>query len=527
MGNQLLASKITTEEEQPAIRAIPTVDTAIMAFVGVCEKGPVATATLVQSFAQYVKIFGGYIAASDMTAAVEGFFENGGTNAYIVRVVHYSDITDAGTKTSVLATVTLQNATPANTLRIDGKYDGTYANGLKIKISAATSGIASEFNLDVLDASNLVLETFPNLTMDTTKPRYVHAIVNDDNIGSTRVKAVDLLVSGTPTQKRPANATSSAMASGNDGLTSLADTDYVGNAASATGLRALDIIDDVTVLCVPGVATSAVHNGMISYSESTRGGQIFPILDPPAGLSASAVITYVNSTAAIGGLSEFGAIYWPRIKVLNPNKTVYPTSGETITVPPSGHIAGVFARNDGAKRFGVWTTPAGTEEGKFFGVLGFETDDVKKEEVRDLIFPQRINPLTTMKGFPRYIDGARNLKGDGNFPTVAQRRGVSFCERSIKLGLQFGRHKNNTPELRGTLQRTVYSFLKAQTDEGAFASKDPDKAFFVDFGDALNPPSAQNIITGRIGLATVQPAEYIRLRFSQDTRAIDNELKAA
>ncbi len=107
MSNQLLASKITIEEERPAIRQIPTVETLVMAFEGVAEKGPVNEATRVLSFTEFVDVFGGYLAASDLAAAVEGFFENGGTSAYIVRVVHYTDITSAVTKTSAAATVSL------------------------------------------------------------------------------------------------------------------------------------------------------------------------------------------------------------------------------------------------------------------------------------------------------------------------------------------------------------------------------------------------------------------------------------
>ncbi len=520
MSNQLLASKIIVVEESPSLRSIPTLDTSIASFVGITQKGPVNVPTLVQSFTQYVAVFGGYVLGSDMTAAAEGFFENGGTNLWVVRVVHYADITVA-TPSSAKATITIANATPVTTLTVNGKYDGTYANGYKIKISAATSGTASEFNLDLLDASNLVLENYPNLTMDVTLPRYALTIVNADS-GSTRIALVDAGVVGTTTQRRPANITSAAMASGSDGLASIADTDYVGSSSSSTGLRALDIVDDLTLLAVPGIATSAVHNAMITYAEVTRGGQVFAILDPPSGDTASQIITYVSSTAAIGGLSEYAAIYWPRILILNPNATLYGTAA-TITAPPSGHIAGMYARNDSAKVGGVWTTPAGTEEGILFGCLGFETTEVQKEEVRDLVFPQNINPITTMKGFPRYVDGARNLKTTGNWPSVAQRRGVSFVERSIKLGLQFARHKNNTESLRATLARTVKNFLRTQMDVGAFASTDPDTAFFVDFGKALNNGTSPNLITGRIGLATVRPAEFIKLLFSQDTRAIDSQ----
>ncbi len=524
MSNQLLASKITIEEEQPALRSIPALNTMVMAMVGLAQKGPVGTATLIGSFAEFVNVFGTYIAASDLAAAVEGFFGNGGTAVWIVRTVHYSDVTDATTKTSAAATVAIVNATPATTLNMSGKYDGAYGNALKFTIATATSGIATEFNLSVLDSTGLVLEVFPNLTMDTTKPRYVETVINDPISGSTRVVADDAGVVGSVTVRRPANITTAVMSGGADGLASLADTDYVGSAAGATGLRALDIVDDLTTLAVPGVATSAVHNGMITYAESTRSGQVFAILDPPTGNTAAQIVTYVNTTAAIGGLSEFGAIYWPRIKISNPSASVYGTDAQ-IVLAPSGHIAGMISRNDNAKTGGVWTPPAGTEEGKLFGVLGFETSYSLKEDNRDLVFPQRINPLTTMSGFPRFVDGARTLKGTGNFPTIAQRRGVSYVERAIKLGLQFARHKNNTPSLRATLTRAVFSFLVEQMNVGAFASFDPSTAFFVDFGDGLNPAGQFNTVIGRIGLATVQPAEYIRLKFSQDLRAVDAALK--
>lgn len=523
MSNQLLGSKITIEEETPSLRSIPSLNTMVMAFVGVAQKGPVNVAQLVGSFAEYVAIFGSYITSSDLTNAVEGFFENGGTSCWVVRVVHYTDITVRADKTSAPATINIANATPVTTLVMNGKYDGTYGNFLKFTVANATSGIATEFNLSVLDNTGLILETYPNVTMDITAPRYVVHVVNDTISGSTRVTATDSGVVGSTSARRPANVTTSLMASGDDGLTSLADVDFVGSAASSTGLRALDVIDDLTVLAVPGVATSAVHNAMITYCEVTRSGQVFGILDPPSNQTAAQMVTYVNSTAAIGGLSEFAAIYWPQILVLNPSSAVYGV-GANIVVAPSGHIAGMYARNDNAKTGGVWTPPAGTEEGKLLGVLGFENTYSLVEDNRDLVFPQRINPITTMKSFPRFVDGARTLKGTGNFPTIAQRRGVSFVERSIKLGLQFARNKNNTPTLRATLTRSVFAFLVTQMNVGAFASTDPKTAFFVDFGDGLNPPGQFNTIIGRIGVATVQPAEFIRLKFSQDTRAIDTAL---
>jgi hypothetical protein len=91
----------------------------------------------------------------------------------------------------------------------------------------------------------------------------------------------------------------------------------------------------------------------------------------------------------------------------------------------------------------------------------------------------------------------------------------------VKLSMQVFRHKRRDEELLAEVSRTVSQFLVTQTGLGAFATRDPRLAFFVDFGKALNPSSKPNITTGRIGLATAQPAEYIVVLFAQDTTALD------
>jgi phage tail sheath protein FI len=522
-SNQLLASKVVVTEEEPKLRGVPSLPTAICGAVGVTERGPVGLATLVTSMEEYTSTFGSHTANSDMAACVEAFFQNGGTQMYVVRTVHYSDVA-AGTKTSAAATIMLVDraGSPLSTLKIDGKYDGAYANGYKVKITAATSGEATRFDLQLLDANNVVLESFPNLSMVDADARYVETIINAEPAkgGSRLIKATDQDSVTVAPNDMPALVTSAGMASGDNGLTSLADTDFIGHATPKNGIRALDLVEQLTLLIVPGRATSAVHNAMITYCETTRQAQAFAVLDPPAAQSATAIITYVKTTAAIQNLTECAAIYWPRVKITNPKKSVYGLD-DKVTVPPSGHIAGAIARTDNARPGGVYDVPAGMEQGRLFGVLDFETTECTDPDKLDLVFPERINPLTTFSGAPRFIDGARTLKGSGNFPTVAERRGVSFIERSIKAALQVFRHKNNTATLRAAIHRTVYNFMLAQMSFGAFASTNPDTAFSVDFGDALNPPAAKNTITGRVQVATAQPAEYIVLKFSQDTRAIE------
>lgn len=739
-SNQLLGSKIVFEEVPPGGRAVPKFNTCVVAFEGVCEKGPIGVSTLVMGFDGFKKVFGGYIADSDLATCIEGFFATGGVLCWVTRTVHYTDITDPTSKTSDSASATLSttaNAATAGsvtcsnsgpyrlanaetlvvvidvlgqvtatfsaaaalvtsgnaagsgyqladgntltvkidggavqtvtfhtsnfvditaataaevvavlaaslsgarvsvstdhvritsdllgtdssvevtggsantalgfstnevsgtgnvanvgavtaaevgslleaalgatatvsfvgatvkitsattgassrvqvtsastataigfnnashygqasgaleTLLVEGKYDGGYANAYSVQKGAASSGVTGQFNLYVLvTATGIRKETWPNLSMDPTSQRYIETVINDPKTGSEYIKVTDLAAATTDVLAVPATGTTS-LTGGLDGLAGIADSDFTGSQAGWTGLYAFDTVDSLTVLAIPGVATPAVHLAMVAYCETHRAGQLFPVLDPPANLSAAEIITYISTTAGLENLSEYGAIYWPRIKVANPSKSVYGATGDdglgNIVIPPSGDICGVIARTDNAREGGVWDQPAGTETGKFARVLGFETDEVLSEDVRDLVFPHRINPLTTGEGLPRYIDGARTLKGDGNFPSVGQRRGVSFTERSIKAALQPMRHKNNNAENRAVVQRTVAGFLKNQCDLGAFASRIPDEAYFVDFGDALQV--SLNVIDGMFGLATTQPAEFIRMRVSQDTRA--------
>jgi hypothetical protein len=411
----------------------------------------------------------------------------------------------------------------ANALRVEGLDPGAYGNHLEAEVRAPASGELGAFDLAIIEDGSY-RELFPSLRMTPSADRYVERIVNDARAGSTLVRVTDQLLAGSPSL--PPQMV--ALAGGNDGLVGLADTDFTGSATGRTGLHALDRIPEISLLLVPGRATPAVQNSMVRYCEVDRDGTMFAVLDPPVGASAADIITYVESAAALLGLSEFGAMYWPRVKVLNPDRAVFGPQ-DMVVVPPSGIIAGVCARTDAARPGGVYDPPAGIDVGRMFGVLGFETDEVLEERKRDLVYPKRINPLTTGPGLPRYIDGSRTLKGDGNFPYVAERRGVIFVERSLKQGLQFARHRNNDERLRSAVRRTITAFLLAQMNNGAFRSREPAKAFFVDVSELLNTPSVifSGRLLARIGLATNKPAEFIVLRISQDTRVIEAELAAA
>ncbi|MBU8900788.1 phage tail protein [Corallococcus sp. M34] len=406
-------------------------------------------------------------------------------------------------------------------LRLVAKDAGAYANRLEVEVRAATNGSPDSFDVLLLE-DGAYRESFPNLSATEGDARYVERVLNDGRAGSRYVEAFLVEPGAVP------DVQTVALSGGADGLVGLGDSDFIGAEAVKTGLYALDSVQELSLILVPGRATPAVHNAMVRYCEVARDGLAFAILDSPAGYSATDIVSYISEEAALEGLSEHAALYWPRVKVLNPARGVF-GNVEQLVVPPSGIVAGVYARNDSARPGGVYDSPAGIEAGRMLGVLGFESSEVLEEKKRDVVYPHRVNPLTTGPGLPRFIDGSRTLKASGNFPYVGERRGASFIEKSLKAGLEFARHRNNTEGLRAQVRRFITAFLLVQMRNGAFRSQEPSKAFFVDVSDALNPPSVvfAGQLVARVGLATNKPAEFIVLRIAQDTRALEAELASA
>jgi len=422
-----------------------------------------------------------------------------------------------------VGTYTGSAAAPEDTLKLEGKWAGTYANSLTIKVSAATSGESDEFNLYVMSGSN-VLEVFPNATMDSSASRYIVDYMNHANLGSIYFAAENMGATGSVLARRPANTSGAIVTGGDDGLTSLDNNDFVGSSAGLTGFHAFDTVDDITIMVCPDNTTTTVQVAMLEYCGGDREGLVYALHDPPSYQTASEMLVHraaLNTSTKL----ENGSLYWPRVKIANPDKTVF-GSGDAIIACPSGYIAGRAATNDATLSEGPFVQPAGTEYGKPSGWIGLETDEVKLRAKRDLIFPQRINPISYLKSYGYFVDGARTLKGDGNFPSVGERRGASHIERQLNEGLQWVRHRNNTPALRSEVEMQVYALLHGWMSVGAFASTDPDTAFFVDVSDALNPPSQVRAgkLTMRVGLATNTPAEFFIIKVTKDTRALTEEL---
>lgn len=303
-----------------------------------------------------------------------------------------SDTTGATSKVQILAASTadtkvgFDNAVHSgsdglaqDTLKVWGKYyGGTVGNSLTYDIAAASDGNAEHFNL-VVYLDGIQRETHANLTMDTTVSDYVESRVNLLAGKSTLIEAEDKGATGTTLQRRPANATGVAMANGNDGLTALAEADFLGTETYGDGLHAFDTIDEGDILIIPDKITSTMYNSAISWCEGMKRNTVVLVADASAAADKTAVKALAN---ALTPSEQCTGVMWPHVKIPNPDRTIYGQDDE-ITIAPSGTLAGLLARNTIAyERSGVFTQCGNETYGELLNVTGVESTVPKKLSVR-------------------------------------------------------------------------------------------------------------------------------------------------
>ena len=406
-----------------------------------------------------------------------------------------------------------------DTLQVDALWDGIYGNALSIRVAAAASGDATRIDLAVL-RGGIVIESWKGLSFDAADAQYVETVVNrgyGTQKASALIRVTDLLAAFPSPDNLPVAGTFGPMTGGDDGLAGIVDADFYSGVseAGATGFFVFNQIDRLDVLAAPGRATASVHNQGITYCEVTREGHTFFVAEVPSGSTVSAARSYVNDTAALKELSEFGAIYAPWIRVDNPDATIFGNDA-TVVAPPSGAIVGMMCRVDAAKEGGAFTHPAG-QVGVLRTARGLETNEYEDKTKRGLAFDDRINPIRAQRGKPRYVDGARCLKSTGPFPYVGASRGAMLVTNELLAAYDFERQAPIQGGLYTRLTNAANVYLRKLTRASCFFSNVPEEAFFVDFGLGLNLPAnveAAEVI-GNWGLNIAPPAEFIFISLSR------------
>jgi phage tail sheath protein FI len=429
-----------------------------------------------------------------------------------------------------VANVLRQRVTDVDSGQNEVSFDG----GAAAALAAGDSAVSVEFDLIVerLDADGRVLESeeFINLGMDPEHPRYAPNIVGRFDVAanspertgaSNLVRLADqvqidldatTITAGEAANRRltiPFAGLNRQLANGDDDLAGIVDATYIGSPSidpdARTGLFTLENSNDIKIVAIPGRTSQDVQNALIAHCELMR--YRFAVLDAPDGATLSGVQAhrqFFDNTRA--------ALYHPWFIIGDR----FGRNGDVVTVPPSGHVMGIYARSDNTR--GVHKAPANEV------VLGIRDVQVRlNKPEQDLLNPKHINVVRDLREANRGIRvwGARTLSSNPEWRYVNVRRLFLFVEESIDRGMQFAVFEPNSEFLWATVKRSITNFLTSVWRDGALEGTTPEEAFFVQIGYGITM-TQDDIDNGRmiavVGIAPVKPAEFVIIQISQKTR---------
>lgn len=569
---EYLSPGVYVEEFDSGASPMEGVSTSTAGFIGVTEKGPKDGApVLVTNFADFRRTFGGYLSELEfgeyrfLAYSVNQFFANGGSRCYIKRVVPadaaYAASTEAvdsapvvfyakdpgawGNKVTVkvapsskFKTQILAIVPTANTVKYQVKNSSGFSEGDVVafldgekRVETVVTSIDGDFitlsdaldetavdtalvpskvlctlEADIEIAYDGQIEKYEFVSLNTNTPDYISQKLAKSELAVVAVSAPEKpvslyeLITG---NKTGGEVVINLFGGSNGSASALSAADYIGEdkgPGERTGIQSFIDNNDVSIMAVPGITDASVQMSLIAHCENL--GSRFAILDVPKDMkSVNDIVDHRNIFD-----SASAAMYHPWIKVFDP------LTKNTAAIPPSGSVAGIYARTDNSR--GVWKAPANEVVSS---CVGLDANYTTGEQ--DILNPKGINLIRSFPGQGIRVWGARTLSSNPLWKYINVKRLFIFLEESIKANTNWVVFEPNDQVLWLRVRRTIEVFLSGMWRNGAFAGGTEDEAFFVDIGPSTM--SKDDIDNGRlvcvIGVAPVKPAEFVIFRLTQKT----------
>lgn len=531
---------VYVQEESSGSKPIEGASTSTACFVGTAPRGQPNRPIFVTSWASYERAFGGLDKKHPMPLAIRHFFENGGKRAYILRVLKApppppapgAPPPAAGGAATSKASVTI--AELLDPVSIEAAGAGVWGDSLRVNVRysqfSRNSGpapanpkdqrpILYDWLVEMKNGSGIweTIETFKELGALENGDKFYASLINRDSQvirivpgtggfpelkpGAAPTKADDKVIPWDPTK-------AVELDQGNDG----GDPNAADFQAS---LKALDRVDDASILVIPGAPEDVAMVGA-SYVEAQRplGDMIYIVdsLKPEHGESGE---TQTNNVKAFvqrfSPKTSYAALYFPWVEVPDPYSKV---SGAKRLAPPSGMIAGLYARTDNTR--GVWKAPAGTEA-TLAGAVGVSAQVTDGDQ--DALNPIGVNCVRQFPSSGIVVWGARTLSTQSNpeYRYVPVRRTAMFLKTSLYRGTQWVVFEPNDEPLWSSIRFNLNAFMLSLFRQSAFQGGKPAEAYLVKC-DADNNIQA-TIDAGQVhimvGFAPLKPAEFVIIHLQQ------------
>ncbi len=580
---EYLSPGVYVEEYDSGAVPMQGVSTSTAGFIGLAQRGPVVgKPQLVTSFADYKRAFGGYLSeakfgeARFLPYAVEQFFINGGSRAYIMRVAAEG----AAAAKATAGVLQIEAANPGewgNKIRVTveasskAKTQVIAVNGADLKLKNADGfnqgdvvelfdGKAKAYATIVSSLDNIVTLDAPcTLNVADEKigtPKYIKTceltltVKLDDvvetyanvslcpeagNFVSARARKSDLVTVAVTEAKAPA-----APKEGKD---------EKAPAPAKAGVTPIELVGGAAVIALAGGSDGKVANvnpsvymgedngpgkrsGLAAFLENVD-VSIMAIPGVTAPEVQAALIAHCENCKSCFAILDvpidrkktndvvefrdmydttYAAMYHPWLEMFDP------LAKRSAYFPPSGAMAGIYARTDNER--GVHKAPANEI---VRGCTGLSCNYNEGEQ--DILNPKGVNLIRAFTGRGIRVWGARTMSSNGLWKYVNVRRLYIYIEESIKANTNWVVFEPNSEVLWGRVTRTIEMFLATCWRSGALAGSTPSEAYFVECGPTTM--TQDDIDNGRlicnIGIAAVKPAEFVIFRITQHTASSESE----
>ncbi|KFA88992.1 phage tail sheath family protein [Archangium violaceum] len=307
----------------------------------------------------------------------------------------------------------------------------------------------------------------------------------------------------------------------------------LGSGRKREGLDVLREVDEVAIVAAPGYTDPGSYNALLTHAEQMM--DRVAVLDAPEDATVERLCEVGTVSAPVAGKegeagagprrskgerardSKYGAFYFPWVSMYDPFDRK-----RLVNAPPSGHIAGIYARVDGTR--GVHKPPANEGVNAAEGLA----TPLTREELGVL----NQCGVNCIRFFPRdgiKVWGARTLSSDPEWRYINVRRLFCMVEETIGQGTRWVVFEPNDLSLRRAVIRDVSAFLRRLWRDGALVGRTEQEAFFVKCDDETNPPEVVDAgqLICVIGIAPVKPAEFIIFRIGQHSGGVEQTEEAA
>lgn len=536
---------VYVQEIPSGVHPISGVATSNTAFVDFFPRGPATGATKITSWADFERRFGGLDTRSEASYAIQQYYLNGGSVAFVVRVV-----TSNASPAQATLTASQYGYGPGyqygyggtGSVIIQASSPGEWGNNLQVAIDHNVKGGATDlFNIAIREVKTVAnriqvvrSETFRNLSLDKSNPRYAPDVILQS---SELITLEDKMIGGVPDQtgsdviNNPQDSDFKPLTGGRDGAwpgapgSGMTAQDLLGDRTRHTGVYALDGIapEIFNILCIPATALlddagrATIFPKAEEYCHGKRG---MYIIDLPASfdddVSYDAQLNRITKWTAntLDSLrspnGENAAVYFPRLNI--PDAL---TENRPRTVGASGTMAGIWARTDTNR--GVWKAPAGIEAGLAGASLFVNLTDLDNGGLN----PLGVNVLRSFPVFGPISWGARTLMGadqeGSEWKYIPVRRTALFIEETLFENLKWVVFEPNDEPLWAQIRLNVGAFMHGLFRRGAFQGKTSAEAYFVkcDKDTTTQADIDNGIVNIVVGFAPLKPAEFVIIQIQQ------------